>query len=419
MLATECANRERAAHAILQMRTSVFLVMALACIASPTCLAATADDKCTVEVIALADGSKVMNSTCDIVTPCGSACAELSKKATTDELNAKADSSYVDAELSKKATTDEVKAKADTTYVDAELSKRATSDEVNVKVDASVMEAKLQEQAATLTAAFEKLLAAQNTKHDLALSALKTELKETKADLYASGSLVDVSTLSASEFTVCGVAANPTVWQENHVGMLGTYASRMNNENWSQDCRLAVKKAMDAGATNIVVRIYDPVDSNHMDFSWTVPASAWYAAYQHPDKVEGQSVQLQTITKPDSVGNFLSHKLWSVGTSAEENHIYSRVLTKPSYIQHYCNGAASTYKYSGIGTQSALNFITGDGSVVHATLCSTGLGVYGPSRCTTGSSYPCYLGGSQCDDPAKGECTSDKAQRAAIAIKLA
>ena len=254
------------------------------------------------------------------------------------------------------------------------------------------------------------------------IGALKAEQKKTKEALLESGALQGpVPTLSASKFTVCGVATNPTVWQEDHVGMLGTYASRKDSDNWSLDCRLSVKKAIDAGAENIVMRVYDPVDSNHMDFSWTLKASEWYAAYQHliPDKDYGESVTLEMITKPAGAGNFVNHKIWSVGTVAEQEDIQLRVLAKLSYIQHYCNGAASNYKYSGIGTKSALSFITGNGQKVHATLCSTGLGVYGPSQCTTGSNYNCYIGGKKCTDPNKGKCTNDAAQRAAVSIKLA
>ena len=52
----------------------------------------------------------------------------------------------------------------------------------------------------------------------------------------------------------------------------------------------------------------------------------------------------------------------------------ARVLTMPSYVQDYCNGGAA-YRYTGANTATAFNFISGSGGAVHATLCSTGLGM--------------------------------------------
>ena len=244
--------------------------------------------------------------------------------------------------------------------------------------------------------------------------------KELKDSLLKAGVNLESPTLTSSEFTVCGVATNPTSWQQDRVGMLGTYTSRRDDNNWSVDCRVAVKNAIEAGATSIVMRIYDPVDSNHMDFSYTLSARAWYDAFQNPaDDPSNSAVSLTASSKPTSFGGFFSHKIWSVGSSATTGNIYSRVLTEQKYVQQYCNGGATTYKYAGIGTKTAFNFIVGGGGTAHAALCSTGLGVYGNSMCTTGKQYNCYIGGNTCNDSGERACRSDAAQRAAVAIKLA
>lgn len=252
------------------------------------------------------------------------------------------------------------------------------------------------------------------------LEAENVALRKLTAEFGAFKEKVESPTLTASAFTVCGVATNPTAWQEDRVGMLGTYKSRWDDNNWSEDCRISVKDALDAGATNIVMRIYDPVDSSHMDFSYTLSARAWYDAFQNPaNDPDKSSVALTASQKPASFGGFFSNKIWSVGSSATTNNINSRVLTEQKYIQQYCNGGAATYKYAGIGTKTAFNFIVGGGGTAHAALCSTGLGVYGNSMCTTGKQYNCYIGGAPCNDSGARACRSDAAQRAAIAIKLA
>jgi len=226
----------------------------------------------------------------------------------------------------------------------------------------------------------------------------------------------DVPTLSTDVVTVCGVATNPTTWQVDNVGMLGTYSSRKDKDNWSMDCRLAVKKAMASGAKKIVMRIYDPVDSGHMDFSYTLSASEWYDAFQNPVE-DPESVTITAHNKPTNLGGFLSHKAWSVGHTADENNVAHRVLTKLDYVRQYCDGGSTTPKYSGKNTKTTFNFIVGGGGTAHASLCSNGLGMYGESQCTTGTRYNCYIGGKVCND--RDGCRTDAAQRAAVSIKLA
>ena len=81
------------------------------------------------------------------------------------------------------------------------------------------------------------------------------------------------------------------------------------------------------------------------------------------------------------------------------------------------------YRYTGANTATAFNFMSGSGGAVHATLCSTGLGMYGPSKCTTDSGLNCYTNGNSCSTVSSstsmpGSCIHDAGQRAAMSLKL-
>ena len=219
-------------------------------------------------------------------------------------------------------------------------------------------------------------------------------------------------TLSSTDFSVCGVATNPTSWIVSDAGMLGTHTNYHDTNNWSVDCTLSVKEAVLAGATEIMMRVYDPVAASAMDFTYTFDAQSWLIAFQNPDPTAASKV-LSGI-KPSSPGAFFSRrKSWSVGTKTAMN---AQVHTKPSTTQAYCNGGGDSGEiYAGTNVTSALTFLTGGGDHIHASLCSTGLGMYGASQCTTGSSYSCYIGGStSCGT----NCLSDAGQRAAVSMKL-
>lgn len=60
-----------------------------------------------------------------------------------NDLDRKADRSYVDQQLTKKAGVAEVAAKADTVYVDAELAKKANTSDVAAKADKTYVDTQL------------------------------------------------------------------------------------------------------------------------------------------------------------------------------------------------------------------------------------------------------------------------------------
>lgn len=236
--------------------------------------------------------------------------------------------------------------------------------------------------------------------------------------------------LTTAQYEPCGVASNPTSWLVNNVGMLGTHMTHYDDDNWSVDCRVSVLNAITAAASagsssplQISMRLFDPVDSSHMDLEYTFAAQEWYDAFQTPDaSINEATLPSGSVVLPSSASaGFLSHKAYAVGTAL--NPPVARILSRPSYIQSYCNGGAAA-RYSGTGSTSAFNFLVGGGGQVHATICSTGLGMYGPSACTSGyTTHPCYLGSSTvCNavssTTATSTCFSDAAQRAAISLKL-
>lgn len=224
-------------------------------------------------------------------------------------------------------------------------------------------------------------------------------------------------TLTSASFSTCGKATNPTTWTMDNVGMLGTYAHYHDDENWSVDCRTSLSAALAAGTTNVAMRLYDPVDTTMLDMTFTFGAQALYDVLQNPDtNVDAVSLLDDLVGSVPSVGSFASHKSYSVGTNSGHG-VRPTVLTKPSYIYSYCNGGSSTVKYAGTSLSTAFNFITGGGGWLHATLCSTGLGMYGPAVCTTGGGWPCYIGSASCTSGASA-CLSDAGQRAAVALKL-
>lgn len=231
---------------------------------------------------------------------------------------------------------------------------------------------------------------------------------------------------------------------------MGTYEHIYDDNNWSKNCVPEVKVVLDDAGDDmpeVILRIYDPVDPSHMDFQVQMPLNRLYAGLSHPEidsgggwgdscdamkpeydaNAECQSVHLGSLYyaagqqgfsflgDQGSLDAIFAHKAFSVGASAEvDKNVIVRIMKSKTYTGNYCGGGTNRY---GGGSTSAISFVTGGGGIAHLTLCSNGLGMYGPSQCTTSSSYDCYIGGQTCNSP-DSSCESDAGQRAAIALKL-
>jgi hypothetical protein len=225
--------------------------------------------------------------------------------------------------------------------------------------------------------------------------------------------------LSEGDWEIFGVSKNPKDWKVDNVGTLGTYTHTHDADNWSEDVRPVLEEYAASGVTDILVRIYDPVDPSKMDVQQSVKLSEFLSGLKHvvapgvsashcsgpgANAPPCKSVSINSYNQKVVLGTFEQDtKTFSVGTTFEGNPGQSgwifRTLNGPDYVKSYCDEAGAT-SFFGTGQTGAINFMTGSGGYVHSTLCSTGLGVYDTN------SYPAY------------NKNSDEGRRAAIAFKL-
>ncbi len=173
------------------------------------------------------------------------------------------------------------------------------------------------------------------------------------------GKLVKVHcdmTAEGSKWTIFARSTYPSKWTNYNTYALGHYEHWIDAGNYTHD----VRKLLAKSTATIQLRIYDHVSPKDMDARFYVKAS---------DLV---GVNLDDTTKQSTT---LSYSLVS-GTFDKSKKAYS-VGQKIKYILRVGQQDAYVFMYCDLKTgKSFFNFLTGDPSYVHATVCGRGLGIY-------------------------------------------
>ena len=184
-------------------------------------------------------------------------------------------------------------------------------------------------------------------------------------------------------WTVVARSVTPSVWTTVQAAQaLGFYESWINVENYTHDMHAFLNDSR-PGA-RIQIRLYDPVAPEAMDLRYEVDRIALRLLDLDSETTEN------TVLPSFTVSAYFDGdvKTYAVG---EARRFHFNIGQKDSYVGTYCSDQPS---------RSFINFSFGSGSFAHASICSTGLGVY-----QDGGNYPSHN-------------LNDAGRRAAIALRF-